>query len=406
MAHPLINKYCVVSGLQSPAARPYNGRECLVVKVDPENSERLAVYFTFNIGSGAEGRYVSLKPDNLTPKYGVEIRPSAYGSGLFATKDFKRGDTIISELPFLSFVGNLDFEAVKRSVDALSEPERTALEGLTGDGVSAEVAEAARETDATYAPWFLRMKVNSLGAPDDSSSLYPVICRINHCCSSKAASNVWWYATSGSRPRTITASRDIKEGEEILSDYAVTRREASARKDTLNRYGIVCDCAVCSANEKLAGALYAYEVAFSRLDALSTAANRSGAALPPSMNLAYVKSTSEEIAAAIAGVGSSFPEGESGERMVTNLSLALSRAQTEAVGTLFRAMMNASVAPAPEYPTQLFEAIKAYQQEGLAVRLAACAGNKKHPFYEEAKSAADTNAQNFSALLHRIKSGK
>ena len=46
---------------------------------------------------------MSLKAENLTPKYDVAVRPSSIAdNGLFATKSFKKGDVIMQEYPYLT----------------------------------------------------------------------------------------------------------------------------------------------------------------------------------------------------------------------------------------------------------------------------------------------------------------
>ena len=295
MSH-LINQYCTAHGLRSEQGKRLNGKECFVAKFSDVGSDRLAVLFTDDVRSNpAASAFMSLKAENLTPKYDVAVRPSSIaGSGLFATKSFKKGEVIMQEYPYVTLpnrgipMPNIRIPGDGSPVewaflaDRVSPAMREVLQTLTTDGASAEIlanvkmqlggvlprlrkhlASLGRKDEAKrcdvcpiVAKDLIRWNVNAVGSSDESSVyLHVLISRLNHSCDA----NTSWYVSStsniGSGLRYITASRDIEAGEELLVSYAHFTKFGAGRRKALMGYGVKCPCCFCRPSPSFEGAL-------------------------------------------------------------------------------------------------------------------------------------------------------
>ena len=245
-AKRLVGRYCTAHGLVAGAK--YNGKRCFVAKVDPTNAVRVCVIFVDFL---SHPNFVSLKPQNLKDaECGVEVRPSKLpngGLGVSALRDFKIGETVFMEKPFMAvpdkFAGTYD-STTPASYTAMinqhgSPPVVEVLESLTVGAV----ATPERRLAARGGDWALRMGNNALSAGppphSDLNLLYPILCRLNHACLWTSQHNVAWCVNE---ERTLTATRDIQAGEELLTDYVGSHLFPKRRKESLAAYGIPsCD---------------------------------------------------------------------------------------------------------------------------------------------------------------------
>ena len=301
----LINQYCTAHGLRSEQGKRLNGKECFVAKFSDVGSERLAVLFTDDVRSNpATSAFMSLKAENLTPKYDVAVRPSSIAdNGLFATKSFKKGDVIIQEYPYVTLPsGGMPMPNIRIPgdgspvewrflADCVSPAMREVLQTLTIAGASAELlanvkmqlggvlpplrnylTSLGREDEAKrcdvcpiVSEDLIRWNINGVGSSDGSSvNLHVLISRLNHSCNA----NTSWYVSPtsdiGSNLRYITACRDIEAGEELLVSYAHFTKFGARRRKALMGYGVKCSCCFCRPSP-------AFEGAFNRaLNAIET----------------------------------------------------------------------------------------------------------------------------------------
>ena len=333
----LVGSYCIVNGLQSAAAKHNNGAKCFVLRPDTENEGRLHVAFERDVHVGAEdthkAKLVSIKASNLTPAHGVAVRPSTVaggGMGLFATRDFKRGETVIEERPLFTESAGNNFMRLMGGGAAAYPAAGTVVSDILSGLVSSSPASP------TASSWAARMHLNRLSNADGTSSIYPIICRINHGCmapprlaaganspaknasSSPSSlvptpkSNVWWYAKCGESPRCVTASRPIKAGDEIFADYCETSFDAASRLVSLRKYGLnECDsgCGLCDPSPLTKRAIAAYDKAIAAVEMFEYDDFKSGAMaariqrgqMPP-LSLANVEEAYAEARAAVVAV--------------------------------------------------------------------------------------------------------
>ena len=288
----LINQYCTVHGLRSEQGQRLNGKECFVARSSEVGSNRLAVLFTNDVRSNpTTSAFMSLKAENLTPKYDIAIRPSQIaGSGLFATRRFEKGEVIMHEYPFMSlpFPGTPaptvripgDGSPVEWQflTDHTSSAMREVIRTLTTDGISEELRATVKRQLGEVLPSLreqlikmgredearscdvcpiatddvIRQSVNGIYSGDGFSNLHIVISRLNHSCE---AANTAWYVTPASGPRYITASRDIEADEELLICYMQTTKLGADRRKSLSNYGVTCFCCFCRPSSAFEGAI-------------------------------------------------------------------------------------------------------------------------------------------------------
>lgn len=271
----LLYSYCTVHGLESETGRLMNGQEVYVAKIDPDDANRVGVIFVYTLATPSICRYVSLRPENLTPKYGVAVKPSSIcnspvgsggGLGVFATKAFAKGEVIMQELPFATVPPAEDSDRTAALIanyhKKLSAPQRDVLAQLTLGNVEAEKGGAGPKKEESRSipnkvralgEWAIRLHTNCICTDDGAMHLYPVLCRINHRCMGERGHNVWWRqecggdGASASQPRYLTASRPIAAGEEILVDYIDSvLLDPVDRHEALARYGIPpCPAGTC-----------------------------------------------------------------------------------------------------------------------------------------------------------------
>ena len=239
------HQYCTITGLTSEAGQKLNGSQCYVVKPADSKGERMAVLLLDKLRTD-ESDFMSLKPINLVPTFGVRVAPSTIPNaelGLFATRDIAVGELILSEPSFLS----VPPEAKGTSAAAFrswinrhtTAPEREVLSSLTckGPPPGSDVFNYADEhTEAGR--WILRFVVNSASGPmEKDAHFFPVSSRSNHSCQGK---NAWRTSVNGTA--VLQAMRDIKAGEEIFVQYRGTPQSLELE------FGVPqssCRCAMC-----------------------------------------------------------------------------------------------------------------------------------------------------------------
>lgn len=169
----------------------------------------------------------------------------AKGLGVFALRQFHRGDLIVSEPPLFSLRDGGGNFAVLSAIRGLSPEKLQQYESL----VNAH-AESGRFEDPLMGIFW----TNSLQMDQDHSGIFVQASRFNHSCSPNARYS-WNPAINRFR---IYALRDIACGDEILESYLSSRNvygsTRAARQARLARYAFTCACVVCGLPEPAAAA--------------------------------------------------------------------------------------------------------------------------------------------------------
>ncbi|KAJ3923324.1 hypothetical protein F5877DRAFT_63419 [Lentinula edodes] len=144
----------------------------------------------------------------------VVQRTASMGLGVFAKRQFKVGDTVVRERPFLI-----------AAVDIQNDPS------LVGE----------------FNP-FIGSSVLACGVYKDYRVVPRVASRINHSC----APNVVYHFDEATFTFNMVATRDIKAGEEILTMYCGLEVPKAERHRNLLPYGIdPCRCQACETTDQI-----------------------------------------------------------------------------------------------------------------------------------------------------------
>ncbi|KAI2608793.1 uncharacterized protein GGS25DRAFT_491580 [Hypoxylon fragiforme] len=212
-----------------------------------------------------------------TKIYGAEVRPvPGIGFGMFATKNLEVGDIVMIEYPVIEIghAGSIAElcdryfslpPAELRTVDAL-HCDPTKLEDAIAnpqhqDNVYRWVHKKQRageflpETDTHQVAWLLLRLwalfwTNCSATPNNKSGLYPAFSRANHSC----RPNVTWpiEMMDGEAKLTMTATREIRAGQEIFVTYCSSMRTLplKERRSKLMNWGFTCRCELCTSEEE------------------------------------------------------------------------------------------------------------------------------------------------------------
>lgn len=211
----------------------------------------------------------------------VEVRSAGdLGKGIFAIHDIARGTRIISEAPLLVVKPQWGPETLEKQVKefcvavrALSARELETLDDLDrsqsrpndktqqvicqwhdkhGDkqGRKLNTRNLRRATSRTMTRFSIFM-INKVGMVR-REGLFTLHSRVNHSCSPNVAKS---YNPTIKR-LTVHATRDIKKGDQIFTDYADGTLHSKAYRQTWleGDWGFVCQCRACTNPEdKLRG---------------------------------------------------------------------------------------------------------------------------------------------------------
>lgn len=211
----------------------------------------------------------------------VEVRSAGdLGNGVFALHDISRGTRIISEAPLLVVKPQLGPETLENhvkefcvAVRALSASELETLDGLYrsqgrpndttqqvirqwhekhGDkqGRKLNTRNLRRATSRTMPRFsiFTTNKVRMGGGASCGEGLFTLYSWVNHSCSP----NVTKSYNPTIKRLTVHATRDIKKGDQLFTDYADgTLHPKIDRQAWLEgNWGFVCQCRACTNPEE------------------------------------------------------------------------------------------------------------------------------------------------------------
>eukprot|EP00026_Physarum_polycephalum_P012085 Phypoly_transcript_12356.p1 GENE.Phypoly_transcript_12356~~Phypoly_transcript_12356.p1 ORF type:complete len:347 (+),score=35.40 Phypoly_transcript_12356:42-1043(+) len=168
------------------------------------------------------------------------------GKGLFATRDIKKGECIVSEFPL---VKSEDVTSFNRAFLALSDAEKDILFSLHDTHSTDEHRSIAKalsiyrtnsvhlSDDVTTAPTIFGVSL------DSESGLFPIFSRINHSCTPN--SNHYFNPALGKE--TVHAVKDIAAGEEVTTTYIDLLSSRKQRRKILEqKFNFLCECPACS----------------------------------------------------------------------------------------------------------------------------------------------------------------
>ena len=161
------------------------------------------------------------------------------GDGVFALRNFVRGDKIMVERSSLGSA----FETPVGSAGLLALPSGvkaalSCLSSAVSQGGSVPVGD-----DAVAAMLQCKYTNNaiSLGNEDQSSGLFLTIAKVNHSC----VGNSEHYYLAEHGVMMLVATADISIGEEVTFSYVHDCTSRAQRTTQLLHWGIVCDCRAC-----------------------------------------------------------------------------------------------------------------------------------------------------------------
>ncbi|OJD33200.1 set domain-containing protein 5 [Diplodia corticola] len=200
------------------------------------------------------------------------------GTATFATQDIPRGSKIHQESPLMvyptgedSFPPNPDrlFNKLVRGSNnlddymglfALESCVNTAREtmGPAPTGAPAALAEVKAWALGIYCTNCFNITID---AEKPENAVYKEMSRLNHVC----CNNATW-STGTKKSLVMSASRDIKAGEEITTRYSDVWQPYSQRQSKLSSsYGFRCRCALCEIESYVENTLEAKVYIFGRL---------------------------------------------------------------------------------------------------------------------------------------------
>lgn len=211
----------------------------------------------------------------------VEVRSAGdLGKGVFAVQDIARGTRIFSEAPLLVVQPASEPEVLKEHIEAFcAAVQALSVEGLKtldnlscnrdipekkqaqrmihqwheqhGDGRGHKLnTRKLRRADNLALTRFSIFVVNRMGMGHEATygdGLFALYSRINHSCSP----NVVCSYNPTIKRLTVHATRDIKTGDQLLTEYTIgTFRRRLWRRMALERWGIECQCKTCTDPEE------------------------------------------------------------------------------------------------------------------------------------------------------------
>ncbi|KAB8296669.1 hypothetical protein EYC80_002093 [Monilinia laxa] len=170
------------------------------------------------------------------------------GIGLVAIQDIPKGTRIICEAATLTGPNNLPVEELRRCLveqfHALSKHQQKEFLALSN---IRQFKDASELYCGIYCTNALPLnEIDSSGGyltQADRGGIFLEACRINHACDENAAAN--W--NEDTKCLTVTASKDILKGEEIMIYYLARRNNYKARRACLLQdFNFECSCRLCS----------------------------------------------------------------------------------------------------------------------------------------------------------------
>lgn len=160
----------------------------------------------------------------------VEIRDTdGKHFGLFACENFKRGQMILSEEPFIKVLEN-NFKDAE-----IDEYAKLLLETFTDSFFP-------NDDERTFVG-VMRTNMLPLGKRSKNFGIFENISRINHSC----LPNVCHFWDKETQREQIFCLRDIKKDEEILTSYCDLYADKETRRQTLKKgFNFECECVLCS----------------------------------------------------------------------------------------------------------------------------------------------------------------
>ncbi|KAG6917993.1 hypothetical protein DXG01_017003 [Tephrocybe rancida] len=198
------------------------------------------------------------------PQSRHRIGPSAYGVGMFATKDLVPNDLIVAERPILVFPASMPMtqssattyeQAVQVHLAEVEQQLKICVDRMLPESRAAYYELHNCHTEDGSGPILGRARTNGIEIglpvpginPSDkglfrTSGVFDAISRANHSCAPNAAYkfNVPSFSLS------LRAVRPIKAGEEITITYCHQTKPKAQRQAELLPYGFQCTCARCS----------------------------------------------------------------------------------------------------------------------------------------------------------------
>lgn len=197
-----------------------------------------------NVGHSDRNKNTQQDDTNVEKVYQMGPAPGK-GLGMFATKDVKAGERVLSEKSLFCIAN--DFSALSKFVGTgpddttskLSQSDRIIFWDLRDSHCSGD--------DDKTAIGICQTNGLPLGKGTTAGGIFPLCSRINHSC----CPNINHSWNPNTERENIYAIRDIQQGEEILTcyvdDFYLMRDERRQRlKQTFN---FVCECPLCSASE-------------------------------------------------------------------------------------------------------------------------------------------------------------
>ncbi|KAF5376403.1 hypothetical protein D9615_008618 [Tricholomella constricta] len=202
------------------------------------------------------------------PQIRHRIKPSRFGIGMFATRNIKMGDLIVSERPLLvspsalpplipNFPKGFKPTFLQFTQGRMAEYEKTleiCLGRMLPENRAAFLALHNSHTEDGSGPIFGRIRTNGIGIIEKTeksdldagdygySAVFNDISRINHSCAPNAA----YGFTMSSFSLELRAIRDIKKDEEVFIAYCSTSEPTAERQANLKSYDFECTCSLCS----------------------------------------------------------------------------------------------------------------------------------------------------------------
>lgn len=153
------------------------------------------------------------------------------GVGIFATRDIKRGECILSEKPLVFASRNLI--KTQRAIDAMTDLDKKSFFALHNI-----------HSDVPTAFGIVRTNALPLGANAVDCAVYEVMSRVNHSC----APNVHHTWNSKTKKEYLHAIEDIATGSEILTSYLEPFLVREDRMKFLRKnFKFECHCNLCAA---------------------------------------------------------------------------------------------------------------------------------------------------------------
>ncbi|KAF9569532.1 hypothetical protein EC968_002576 [Mortierella alpina] len=152
------------------------------------------------------------------------------GIGMFATRDIKKGECILSEKPLV--FATRDLRRTQLAIDAMTESDKESFFALHNI-----------HSDVSTAFGIVRTNGLPLGAQSTDCAVYKILSRVNHGC----APNVHHTWNPKMKKEYLHAIQDIAAGSEILTSYLEPFLVREERLEFLRKnFHFECHCDLCA----------------------------------------------------------------------------------------------------------------------------------------------------------------